>query len=123
AGGLTTIEEKSLGCIKKGGNSPIQEVLKHGERPTKKGLVVMDAPGHDIESMTAMAAGGAHLIYFNTGRGTPARFPIVPVIKVSSNTETFINMNDNIDINTGEVIEGKKSISDVGEELFDYTLK
>ena len=70
----------------------------------------MDALGHDIESMTAMAAGGAHLIYFTTGRGTPAGFPIVPVIKVSSNTETFINMNDNIDINTGEVIEGKKSI-------------
>ena len=123
AGGLTTIEEKSLGCIKKGGNSLIQEVLKHGERPTKKGLVAMDAPGHDIESMTAMAAGGAHLIYFTTGRGTPAGFPIVPVIKVSSNTETYINMNDNIDINTGEVIEGKKSISEVGEELFDHTLK
>lgn len=123
AGGLTTIEEKSLGCIKKGGNSPIQEVLKHGERPTKKGLVAMDAPGHDVESMTAMAAGGAHLIYFTTGRGTPTGFPIVPVIKVSSNTETYMNMNDNIDINTGEVIEGKKSIAQVGEELFDYTLK
>lgn len=123
AGGLTTIEEKSLGCIKKGGNSPIQEVLRHGQKPTKKGLVVMDAPGHDIESMTAMAAGGAHLIYFTTGRGTPAGFPIVPVIKISSNTETFINMGDNIDVNTGEIIEGKKSIPEVGEELFNYTLK
>lgn len=123
AGGLTTIEEKSLGCIKKGGNSLIQEVLAYGERPNNKGLVVMDAPGHDIESMTAMAAGGAHLIYFTTGRGTPAGFPIVPVIKISSNTETFLKMNDNVDINTGEIIEGKKSISEVGEELFNYTMK
>ncbi len=123
AGGLTTIEEKSLGCIKKGGSTIIQEVLEHGQKPTKKGLVVMDAPGHDIESMTAMAAGGAQLIYFTTGRGTPAGFPIVPVIKVCSNTDTFTKVNDNMDINTGEVVEGIKSISEVGEELFDFTLK
>ena len=122
-GGLTTIEEKSLGCIKKGGNSPILEILKHGQRPTQKGLVVMDAPGHDVESMTAMAAGGAHLIYFTTGRGTPTGFPIVPVIKISSNTEVYEKMKDNIDINTGEVIEGKKSIAEVGDELFNYTLR
>lgn len=123
AGGLTTIEEKSLGCIKKGGSTPIRQVLEHGEKPTRKGLVVMDAPGHDIESMTAMAAGGASVIYFSTGRGSPAGFPIVPVIKIVSNTETFMKLNDNMDINSGEVIEGKKSISQVGEELFDFTLK
>lgn len=123
AGGLTTIEEKSLGCIKKGGSTIIQQVLDHGEKPIKKGLVVMDAPGHDVESMTAMAAGGASLIYFTTGRGSPTGFPIVPVIKVISNTDTFNRLNDNLDINTGEVIEGIKSIGEVGEELLDFTMK
>jgi len=123
AGGLTTIEEKSLGCIKKGGSTIIQQVLDHGEKPMKKGLVVMDAPGHDVESMTAMAAGGASLIYFTTGRGSPTGFPIVPVIKIISNTDTFNKLNDNLDINTGEVIEGTKSIGEVGEELLDFTMK
>lgn len=123
AGGLTTIEEKSLGCIKKGGSTTIQEILEHGQKPTKKGLVVMDAPGHDIESMVAMAAGGASIIYFTTGRGSPAGNPIVPVIKVCSNSHTFDKVNDNMDINAGTVIDGKNSISEVGEELIDYTLK
>lgn len=123
AGGLTTIEEKSLGCIKKGGKTTIQEVLGHGKKPTKKGLVVMDAPGHDIESMVALAAGGVSLIYFTTGRGSPAGNPIVPVVKVCSNSQTFSKINDNMDINAGTVIDGTKSISEVGEELFDYTLK
>lgn len=123
AGGLTTIEEKSLGCIKKGGSTTIQEVLEYSQKPSKKGLVVMDAPGHDIESMIAMAAGGASLIYFTTGRGSPAGNPIVPVIKVCSNTSTFNKLIDNIDINTGEIINGEKSIEDVGEELFDFTLR
>ncbi len=122
-GGLTTIEEKSLGCIKKGGSTTIQEVLEHGQKPSKKGLVVMDAPGHDIESMVAMAAGGANLIYFTTGRGSPAGNPICPVIKISSNSDTFRRLNDNIDVDTGDVINGIRNISDVGEELFDYTLK
>lgn len=122
AGGLTTIEEKSLGCIKKGGSTTIQQVLEHGEKPIKKGLVVMDAPGHDIESMTAMAAGGASLIYFTTGRGSPAGFAITPVIKVCSNTDTYNKLIDNMDINTGEVIDGLKSIPEVGEDLFNLTM-
>lgn len=121
-GGLTTIEEKSLGCIKKGGSHQIQEVVKYGHKPTAEGLIVMDAPGHDIESMTAMAAGGAHLIYFTTGRGTPVGSPVTPVIKVSSNSEIYKKMIDNMEINCGEIIEGKKSISQVGEEVFEYTL-
>lgn len=122
AGGLTTIEEKSLGCIKKGGTRQIQEIVKYGHKPTAKGLIVMDAPGHDIESMTAMAAGGAHLIYFTTGRGTPVGSPVTPVVKVASNSEIYEKMKDNMDINCGEIIEGQKSISQVGEDVFQYTM-
>ncbi|MPN43208.1 Altronate dehydratase [bioreactor metagenome] len=122
AGGLSTIEEKSLGCIRKGGTRPIVEVVGHGIRPQQKGLVVMDAPGHDVESMVAMAAGGANLIFFTTGRGTPTGCPGIPVIKVSSNSQAFANMRDNIDFNAGLVIDGDKSISELGEDLFNYAV-
>ena len=84
--GLSTIAEKSLGCIAKGGSTPIREVLEYAQRPSKQGLVVMDTPGYDAESMTGMAAAGAQAIAFTTGRGSPAGFPGVPVIKVSSNS-------------------------------------
>ena len=121
-GGLSTIEEKSLGCIRKGGTTPIVEVVGHGMRPTRKGLVVMDAPGHDVESMVAMAAGGANMIFFTTGRGTPTGCPGVPVIKVSSNTRMFEHMKDNVDFNAGPVVDGTKSISELGGDLFSYAM-
>ncbi|WP_024821539.1 MULTISPECIES: UxaA family hydrolase [Aminobacterium] len=122
AGGLSTLEEKSLGCIRKGGTRPIQEVVPHGGCPRGRGLVVMDAPGHDVESMVAMAAGGANLIFFTTGRGTPTGCPGVPVIKVSSNTTTYNNMRDNIDFNAGPVIDAGKSISELGNDLFNLAV-
>jgi altronate dehydratase large subunit len=87
-GGLSNITEKSLGCVIKGGTSPINEIVEYSFAPTKKGLVIMDTPGSDIFSLTGMAAGGSQLMIFTTGRGTPAGFPIVPVIKVASNSET-----------------------------------
>ena len=104
-GGLTTIEEKSLGCIYKGGASPLQGVLEYGEAPAGKGLYFMDTPGQDIESITGMVAGGAQVVIFTTGRGTPTGFPLAPVIKITGNPITFRLMEENIDINAGTIIE------------------
>jgi altronate dehydratase large subunit len=118
-GGITTLEEKSLGCIHKAGHAPIQEVVEYAEAPKKKGLVIMDTPGHDVESITGMVAGGAQVVVFTTGRGTPVGCPIAPVIKVASNTTMYERMRDNMDINAGEIVDGKKSIRDVGKEIFD----
>jgi altronate dehydratase large subunit len=118
-GGLSSIVEKSLGCIIKAGNSPINEVLEYGAIPTQKGLVIMDTPGSDIFSLTGMAAGGSQIMVFTTGRGTPAGFPIVPVIKVSSNSETFENMKDDMDLDAGRIIKGV-SIEDAGAELIEF---
>ncbi|RKD31268.1 UxaA family hydrolase [Thermohalobacter berrensis] len=118
-GGVTTIEEKSLGCIYKAGSAPIQGVLKYGEPPEDKGFYVMDTPGQDIESITGMLAGGAQVIIFTTGRGTPTGAPIAPVIKITGNSNTFKNMIDNIDINAGKVIDQGVSIKQVGKEIFN----
>lgn len=105
-GGLSNITEKSLGCIIKAGTSPVQEVIEYGAEPSKNGLVIMDTPGSDIFSLTGMAAGGSQIMIFTTGRGTPAGFPIVPVVKVASNSELFINMEDDMDVNAGRLLEG-----------------
>lgn len=123
AGGLSTLEEKSLGCIKKGGSTLIQEVVGHGERPTKKGLVVMDAPGHDVESMIAMLAGGAQVIFFTTGRGSPTGTPLAPVIKVSSNSSVYNNLADNIDVNAGTIVDGTETIEDVANKMLDMLIE
>jgi len=120
--GLTTIAEKSLGCIAKGGSSPIREVVDYGDRPSSKGLVVMDTPGYDIESLAGMAAAGAQAILFTTGRGTPVGFPAVPVIKISSNSQLFEAMPDDIDLDAGSILAGK-SISEVGEQILDLLLR
>jgi altronate dehydratase large subunit len=120
--GLTTIAEKSLGCIAKAGSSPIREVVDYGDRPSRKGLVVMDTPGYDIESMAGMAAAGAQAILFTTGRGTPVGFPAVPVIKISSNSELFEAMPDDIDLDAGSILAGE-SISEVGERILALLLR
>ncbi len=119
AGGLTTIEEKSLGCIYKGGSRPIVQVVGYGDQATQKGLVIMDTPGNDVESITGMAAGGAQIVVFTTGRGTPVGCPIVPVIKVSTNSKTFELMEENIDINAGTIITGAERIEHVGKRIID----
>jgi altronate dehydratase large subunit len=105
-GGLSNITEKSMGCIIKGGTSPIREVVGYGVSPSAKGLVIMDTPGSDIFSMTGMAAGGAQMILFTTGRGTPVGFPTVPVIKVASNQQVFERMNDDMDVNAAALVDG-----------------
>ncbi|MBT2699966.1 UxaA family hydrolase [Bacillus sp. ISL-40] len=122
-GGLSTLEEKSLGAATKAGSKPLQEIIDYAEPPTKKGLVWMDTPGHDIEQMTGMVAGGAQVVLFTTGRGTPTGSPIAPVIKISTNTGIFERMSENIDLNAGTVIEGKESIDSVGERIFDEITK
>ena len=118
-GGLTTLEEKSLGCIHKAGESTINAVYAYGEMITEKGLVVMDTPGQDIASIAAMVAGGAQVVVFTTGRGTPTGNGIVPVIKITGNSETAELMKDNIDFDASAVISGEKTIDELGNELFE----
>jgi len=106
-GGMSSIREKALGCICKAGSRPINEVIDYGATAASKGLVIMDGPGYDIESLAGLAATGAQLIIFTTGRGNPSGFPLVPVIKVASTTKLFERMEDDIDINAGVVLEGR----------------
>lgn len=119
AGGISSIEEKSLGCIYKAGHAPIQDVLAYGEIPSGKGLYIMDSPGQDIESITGMLAGGAQVVIFTTGRGTPTGSPIAPVIKITGNSRTFQMMEDNIDIDASTIISGEETIEQVGKRIFE----
>jgi len=116
-GGLTTIEEKSVGAIIKGGTTTIQGVYEYGERPEGKGLFIIDGPGHDSKSLTALAAAGANVIFFSTGRGTPLGFPFVPVIKVTANRATYESMEDNIDIYVD--IAASNNLQELGQNLFE----
>lgn len=120
-GGLTTIEEKSLGCMFKAGQMPFEGVLEYSEllpldRP---GLYFMDTPGEDIDSITGMVAGGAQIVLFSTGRGTPTGCAIAPVIKITGNPDTFRRMRDNIDVDAGQIVEGRKTVDELGQEIFD----
>lgn len=117
AGGITTLEEKSLGCIHKGGTSIIQDVVDYAKPVEKKGLVIMDTPGNDPSSIARMIAGGAQIILFTSGRGTPTGNPIAPVIKISGNRITYENMKDNIDIDASHVIYGPESLEELGEMI------
>ncbi len=117
-GGITTLEEKSLGCVMKGGTSKVMEVLEYSEIPTQKGLVLMDTPGHDAESVTGLIAGGTQIIAFTTGRGNPLGSPIAPVIKIASNSYLYSKMKDNMDINAGEIVTGNETIQKIGEKIF-----
>jgi len=103
-GGLSNIVEKSLGCIVKGGTTPLNEVIEYACRPTRTGFVIMDSPGSDIFSMTGEIAGGIHALLFTTGRGSCTGSPIVPVIKVASNTTRFEKMRGDMDYNAAGVL-------------------
>lgn len=119
AGGLTCLEEKSLGCIHKGGHSPVMAVYDYAKQvEAKQGLVIMDTPGNDPSSVAAMVAGGAQIVVFSTGRGTPTGSPIAPVIKITGNDATYRKMSDNIDINAGRIITEGAKVEEIGEELF-----
>ncbi|TFH35214.1 MAG: altronate dehydratase [Dehalococcoidia bacterium] len=121
-GGLSSIEEKSLGCIRKGGSSTIMQVVKYGEHPVRKGLIIMDATAADVMNDTGLLAAGAHLVVFTTGRGTPVGANMAPVIKVSTNSVLYNKMKPNIDVNAGVIVDGEGTLATVGQEIFDRIL-
>ena len=121
-GGLSSIEEKSLGCVYKAGSKPLQDVIDYAMPVTKKGLIWMDTPGQDIEQITGMVAGGCHLVVFTTGRGTCCGSPIAPTIKVATNSAIFDIMNDNMDLNAGTIITGEETVKQVGWRIFNEML-
>jgi len=118
AGGLTTIEEKSMGAIAKGGSSTVREFVPYGVPPSCHGLVIMDTPGSDIHSVTGMVAGGAQLVLFSTGRGTPTGSPIAPVIKVASNSTVFSSLEADMDFDAGALLESQ-SIESISNRLLE----
>ncbi|WP_026674501.1 UxaA family hydrolase [Alkalihalobacterium bogoriense] len=119
-GGITTLEEKSLGCVQKGGFSPVTDVLPYGGRVTKTGLNLVQGPGNDLVSVTALAAAGAHIVIFTTGRGTPFGGP-VPTVKMSTNTALAEKKKNWIDFNAGDLVHGK-AMDELTDELFDYII-
>lgn len=123
AGGLSSIEEKSLGCVYKAGTRTLMDVIDYAKPVISKGLTFMNTPGNDIEQLSAMVAGGANLCVFTTGRGTPTGSAICPTIKMSSNTFCFENMQDCIDINAGSLLDGEKSKEELRDELIDLVIR
>lgn len=121
--GLITDAIKSAGAAKKGGTSPIVDVLDYTEPAVKPGLNLVCTPGNDVEATTGKAASGATLILFTTGLGTPTGNPVCPTIKVATNSKLAKKMSDIIDIDTGPVIEGEKTIEEMGEEILEYCIK
>ncbi|MDD7741102.1 MAG: altronate dehydratase family protein [Fusicatenibacter sp.] len=119
-GGISTLEDKSMGCTQKSGSAPVKGVLSYGEPVQAKGLNLLSAPGNDLVASTALAASGAHIVLFTTGRGTPFASP-VPTVKISSNTPLSKHKKNWIDFNCGSMTDGK-SLSELGEELFDYVI-
>lgn len=121
--GLITDAIKSAGAAKKGGTSPVTDVLDYPEKVTRPGLNLLCTPGNDVESTTAEVASGANIVLFTTGLGTPTGNPVVPVVKISSNTALYNKMPDIIDIDTGTIIEGKETIEAAGERILDYVIE
>ncbi len=121
-GGMSTIAEKSMGCIVKGGTTTINQVVDYGEAPSEHGLILQDGPGYDGDSMAGLAASGSQLMFFSTGRGTPAGFPALPVIKVASNSRIYEAMKDDMDVNAGSLVEGKP-LDQLRAEMIDLMIR
>jgi len=121
-GGLTTLEEKSLGCVHKSGNAPFDAFYQSGQLIDKKGLAFMNTAAYDIISVTSKVAGGCHLVVFTTGLGTPIGNPVAPVIKVTGNKHTYEFLNDIIDFSTHQSLSGEKSINELADELLDLII-
>lgn len=119
-GGISTLEDKSLGCTQKSGKAPVVGVLQYGQCVKNKGLNLLSAPGNDLVAATALAASGAHIVLFTTGRGTPFASP-VPTVKISSNSRLYSNKKNWIDFNCGELVEGV-SLDTLSNDLFEYVL-
>ena len=122
-GGLTTILEKSLGAATKAGSTPMTDAVDYAEAVRTSGFVFMNTPGNDPISMAGLAAGGSNIMAFTTGRGSASGFPIVPVIKISSNSRMYHQMRDDMDINAGRIADGAATVEDVGREIFDFVLR
>ncbi|WP_053372478.1 UxaA family hydrolase [Paenibacillus sp. FJAT-27812] len=120
AGGISTLEEKSLGCTQKGGHAIVRDVVPYGERITSSGLNLLEAPGNDLVSVTALSAGGAHIVLFTTGRGTPFGGP-VPTVKIATNSELAGRKKNWIDFNAGQLLEGK-SMETLTDELWEQLI-
>lgn len=120
-GGISTLEDKSLGCTQKSGSAAVRDVLSYGEPVKKKGLNLLSAPGNDLVAATALAASGAHIVLFTTGRGTPFASP-VPTVKISTNTGLSERKNNWIDFNCGRLTEDA-TLEDMAEKLFDYVIE
>ncbi|MBS4198207.1 UxaA family hydrolase [Bacillus sp. FJAT-49732] len=121
-GGLSSIEEKSLGCISKAGTAQLEGVVDFADEIPGKGYYFMDSPGNDIECVTGMAAAGVHVVCFTTGRGTPTGNPIIPVIKITGNKLTAKRMADNIDVDTSAVLLGKETLDESGEKIHQFIM-
>lgn len=122
-GGLTNIVEKSLGAVTKGGTTFVNEVVDYAERVHGPGLVFMNTPGYDPVSLTGLAAGGANLIAFTTGRGSAIGFPTIPVLKIATNSNTFHRIRDNMDINAGQIADGAMTVEGLGRMIFDELVR
>lgn len=121
AGGITTLEDKSCGCVQKGGSSTIVDILKYGEGIRCKGLTLLSGPGNDMVSTTDLTAAGAHMILFTTGRGTPFGAP-VPTLKISSSSELYENKGNWIDFNAGMIARGSETIEEAADRLLELVL-
>ncbi len=121
AGGITTLEEKSLGCIEKAGSAPVVDVLSYGERLQKTGLHLLEGPGNDLVSVTALAAAGAQLVLFTTGRGTPYGGP-VPTVKIATTSELYQKKKHWIDFDAGEILTGISGLTELADQLFAYVI-
>ena len=122
-GGLSTLEEKSLGAAKKAGNAPLTGVLEFGEKPVTPGLYFMDTPGHDIEQLAGFGAGHINVVVFTSGRGTPTGSAIMPTIKVSTNTPMYSSIPDLIDLDAGTIADGVETLAQVGDRIFNEIIE
>jgi len=121
-GGLTTLEEKSLGCVCKTGSVPLAEVVEYGVAPEKKGLVMVDGTGFDVPSITGMVAAGAQIVAFTTGRGTPVGSPLAPVIKITGNPRTARRLAEIIDVDASGIVRAARGLDAVGEDILGEIL-
>jgi altronate dehydratase large subunit len=122
-GGITTVEEKALGDVLKGGHSPFVEVLAYGQAPSRAGLSFMDTPGNDLASVTGLVAAGCQIVTFTTGRGNPMGNAIAPVVKVTGNAHTWARMGDDIDLDASPIISGAETVEQVGRRIYELVLQ
>ena len=121
-GGITTLEDKSCGCVQKGGSAPIMDVIGYGDAVTTKGLNMLYGPGNDLVSATALTAAGAHMVLFTTGRGTPFGAP-APTMKIATNTPLATKKSGWIDFNAGVVADGQRTLDEAGADLLALVLE